>query len=796
MPLSQLETLPSKYVAPQASVQLSSIFNHIAEHTPDIVFVKDTRGRYVMANDVAAHWLGVSVDEMLSKTDADLFPLEVAQAIREKDQQVFDTASPLMYEENIVQCGQTRTLSTKKIPWLDADNTLLGLVGICRDITDQKESAVRIQESEEQLRHRLAELESIYQTAPVGLAVLDDSLRFQRINQHLADINGKSIDAHLGRTVREVIPSLADKLEPLLQSILKTGTPRLNMEIEGETPSQPGVLRSWIESWYPLETADGLISGVNIVCQEITERKRLEEERDRFFELSRDMLAVANTEGYFVQVNSAWTRVLGYSKEEMLARPYLDFVHPEDREVTETKADELSHGEPTINFENRYRRKDGTYCWIEWSVMPFPHQNVLYAVAHDITHRKQAEMEREKLLAEAQKARDEAERANRIKDDFLAVLSHELRTPLNPILGWTQLLKERGSDSERLQVGLGAIERNARLQVQLVDDLLDISRILRGKLTLEPRPVDLKEVTENAIETVSLAAEAKKIQIETVFQPPEMYRLRGDATRLQQVLWNLLSNAIKFTPEGGAVTVRIEHVNNAIQLQVTDTGKGISSDFLPYVFEHFRQADGTTTRKFGGLGLGLAITSKILEMHGGTIAADSLGEGQGATFTVVIPALVEAAEVAGNSKPVLLQEAKLPLSGLRLLVIDDEPDSLEIARIFLEYSGAAVTAISSPVEALEILSSGAFDGIVCDIGMPDIDGYQLMEQVRGMAIRKGGKGKGRTGKDIPAIALTAYAGASEKAQALAAGFQAHIAKPVNPTELTQQVFQLCKASRG
>ncbi|MEL6471960.1 MAG: PAS domain-containing protein [Cyanobacteria bacterium J06623_4] len=787
MPVSLLETSSSKYLLPEALSQAALIFNSIAKHTPDIFFAKDMQGRYVMANDVAAFWLGSSVDKMLGKTDSDLFPPEVAQAIREKDQQVLDTAKPLVYEEVIVQSGKPRTLFTRKIPWFDADQVLIGLIGICRDITDKKESAALILESETQLRHRLAEVESIYKTAPVGLAVLDESLRFQRINQRLADINGKSIEAHIGRTVREVVPHLADKVEPLIQTVLASGEPLLNVEIEGETSAQPGVLRSWIESWYPLRADDGSVSSINIVCQEITERKRLEEERDRFFELSRDMLVVANMEGYFVQVNSAWTRVLGYSKEELLSRPYVEFVHPDDREVTETNAEELSHGEPTINFENRYRRKDGTYCWIEWSVMPFPHQNVLYGVAHDITRRKQAEIEREKLLAEAQKARDEAERANQIKDDFLAMLSHELRTPLNPILGWTQLLRQKTPKAERLQVGLEAIERNARMQVQLVDDLLDISRILRGKLTLNPCSVELKGIVENAIETVRLAADAKKIQIETDFQPPEIYRVRGDATRLQQVVWNLLSNAIKFTPEGGGVSIRIEHIGHSIQLQVVDTGKGISPDFLPYVFEYFRQADGKTTRKFGGLGLGLSIASKILEMHGGTIAADSLGEGQGSTFTVVIPAYADEAKAADDA-PSLFQSVDFPLLGLRILVVDDEPDSLEIARIFLEDAGATVTAVSSSADALEMVAGGEFDGMVCDIAMPDIDGHQLIGQVRAM--------DHENVKNIPAIALTAYAGSSEKEQSLAAGFHAHLTKPIDASELVQRVFQLCRASQS
>ena len=787
MPFSPSTLSQKKQVGSAIPRHLESTFEYFSKHTSSIIFVKDKQGRYVVANDTAANWLGTTVDEMLGKTDRDLFPPEVAQAIQSADRQVLETTEPLEYEETVVQSGEKRKLSTKKIPWIDSSNLLLGLIGICRDITDDKESDTDVQRIEAELLNRLTEIEYIYQTAPVGLSVLDEKLRFQKVNQHFADINKTTADEHIGRSVREVIPYLADKVEPLLHSVLETGTPLLNVEVDYETSSQPGVLRTRIESWYPLKSANGAVNGINVVCQETTALKRAEEDRDHFFELSRDMLAVANTEGYFIRVNSAWTKVLGYSQQEMLSRPYLDFVHPEDRSLTEKTASALSQGKPTIGFENRYRCKDGSYCWLEWSVTPFPQRNVLYAVAHDVTSRKQAQIEREKLLLEAETARDEAERANQLKDDFLAVLSHELRTPLNPILGWAQILKQKGLGSERAQSGLAAIERNARLQIQLVDDLLDVSRILRGKLALQPQSINLAEVVINAIETVRLAAEAKYIQIETDFQT-QLCSVNGDSGRLQQVVWNLLSNAVKFTPEGGLVTVHLRQVNNSIQLQIIDTGKGIDPEFLPYVFDRFRQADGTTTRQFGGLGLGLAIASKILEMHGSTIAVDSPGEGQGATFTITMPALATKPETANSITPPMSQEVELLLSGLQLLIIDDEPDSLEIGSVILEQFGASVTAVSSAPAAFEVLSNVSFDGIICDIGMPDIDGYQFIKTIRAMEI-----GNIRS---LPAIALTAYAGTAEKERALAAGFQAHIAKPVDSIKLAQQVLQLCKSSEG
>jgi CheY-like chemotaxis protein len=404
-------------------------------------------------------------------------------------------------------------------------------------------------------------------------------------------------------------------------------------------------------------------------------------------------------------------------------------------------------------------------------------------VFQDVTDRKQAEQEREQLLAREQAIRKEAQRANRIKDEFLAVLSHELRSPLNPILGWSRLLQTRQFDAARTTEALIRIERNAKLQAELIEDLLDVSRILQGKLSLNVARVELTSTLEAAVETVRLAAEAKSIQMHVQIEP-DVGQVWGDASRLQQVLWNLLSNAIKFTPQGGWVEIRLERKGSQAQITVSDTGKGIPADFLPYVFEHFRQADATTTRKFGGLGLGLAIVRHLVELHGGTVQAESPGEGQGATFTVRLPCLLPQSQTTPDSEQ---PKPYLDLHDVEILVVDDDADTREFVAFLLEQYGARVRAVGSASEALTALTQALPDVLLSDIGMPDVDGYMLMQQVRTLPPEQGGQ--------IPAIALTAYAGEINHQQAITAGFQSHLSKPVEPAELVDEITSLAKLSR-
>ncbi|BAZ17517.1 multi-sensor hybrid histidine kinase [Calothrix sp. NIES-4071] len=399
----------------------------------------------------------------------------------------------------------------------------------------------------------------------------------------------------------------------------------------------------------------------------------------------------------------------------------------------------------------------------------------------DLTHRlHQYRTMRDLALAEAierKLAQESAEAANRIKDEFLAILSHELRTPLNPILGWSKLLKTGNLDQKSKNLAIETIERNAKLQVQLIDDLLDVSRILRGKLKLDFAPVDLAYVVRAALETVRLAAEAKSMQLTTEINP-NIGKVLGDINRLQQIVTNLLTNAVKFTPTGGQVTISVKQIDEQVQLQVTDTGKGIKPEFLPYIFEYFRQADSGTTRKFGGLGLGLAISRHLVELHGGTIMAESCGEGLGATFTCCFP-------VVAVTVPQIKQELNevTSLAGINLLAIDDEPDNLELISFVLEQYGATVTTVNSGAAALETIQSSQPDVVISDIGMPVMDGYELIRQIRALPEYQN--------KSIPAIALTAYGTDTDHQKILEAGYKYHITKPLDFDELVRAVTQLC-----
>ncbi len=391
-------------------------------------------------------------------------------------------------------------------------------------------------------------------------------------------------------------------------------------------------------------------------------------------------------------------------------------------------------------------------------------------------------IENTRLYEAEQQARAQAEEANCIKDEFLAVLSHELRSPLNPILGWSKLLQSRKFDDSKTASALATIERNAKLQAQLIEDLLDVSRILQGKLTLNVAQVNLGLTIAAAMETVRLAAEAKSINLKFVSDADSTALVMGDPNRLQQVFWNLLSNAVKFTPPGGRVQICLESIDAHIQIQVMDTGKGIDPNFLAHVFDYFRQADSATTRKFGGLGLGLAIVRQLVELHGGRVFADSAGEGEGATFTVQLPALQTELITSDSHSEGEMDSNLGNLQGIKILVVDDDLDSRDFICFVLEEEGAEVISVSSAMEALQSLPESKADVLLSDIGMPEMDGYMLIRQVRTWTSEQGGK--------TPAIALTAYAGEYNQQQAISAGFQMHVTKPTEPTQLVAAVARL------
>jgi len=409
------------------------------------------------------------------------------------------------------------------------------------------------------------------------------------------------------------------------------------------------------------------------------------------------------------------------------------------------------------------------------------------AIVRHSEQRRRAEAERGELLAREQEARREAERQATIRDEFLATLSHELRTPLNAILGWTQILRADRADSTKLDQAVDVIERNARLQARLIADLLDMSRIIAGKMRLHVQAVDFAAVIGAAVDAVQPAADAKRIRIERVLDPLDDV-VHGDPERLQQVVWNLLANAVKFTPRDGRVEVVLTRVDSHVEIRVSDSGEGIAAEFLPKLFERFRQADAGTQRAHGGLGLGLALVKQLVELHGGKVTAESEGLGKGATFVVQLP--FAAAEPRAAEPPVRRlsaglkpDDAPLPaLNGLSILVVDDESDSLEMVANLLEKRGATVAVAASAAEALDQAVKRRFDVIVSDIGMPGRDGYELIKDLRACGVT------------TPAIALTAYARNEDKAKALSTGYQGHVAKPLEAAELLVAVSALAESA--
>lgn len=530
------------------------------------------------------------------------------------------------------------------------------------------------------------------------------------------------------------------------------------------------------------------------------EALRASEERfRRLFDSNLIGVAFWNVEGKITDANDAYLSIVGFSREEFMASGTIDWKNitpPEYQYLDDRAIEETLERKVSNIYEKEYLRRDGIRVPIVLGIALLndsQYDGVAFVL--DITDRKRAQEEREQLLEKAEAARNAAEAANRMKDEFLATLSHELRTPLNAMVGWTNLLRSRKFDESTTARALETIDRNTKSLAQLIEDLLDVSRIMSGKFRIEMRPVNLAITIENAIEAVRSAAEAKNIQINLEIED-RLSLVSGDRTRLQQIVWNLLANAIKFTPKGGQVDIILKRDESNAKIIISDNGQGISSEFLPYIFERFRQADASITRSHGGLGLGLAIVRHLVELHGGSIWAESGGEGQGSTFTVTLP-LRAILDYDRISEPFLpkniednldrdreLQTDPALLHNLSVLVVDDEADARELVSTVLEESGAKVTAVGSAKEAFEIIvgNSETPDILVSDIGMPGEDGYTLIHKIRKLPPAKGG--------NIPALALTAYARAEEKERAIAAGFQIHVAKPVVPKDLVEMVANL------
>ena len=558
--------------------------------------------------------------------------------------------------------------------------------------------------------------------------------------------------------------------------------------------ARDGTERPIDDSAAPIRDEAGNVLGVVMVFHDITDRRTAERAQARLAEIvnsSDDAIVAKDLNGTITAWNRGAERLFGYLADEAIGKS-ITMVIPPDRLDEETQVlERIRRGERIDNFETVRRRRDGASVEISLTVSPIRNRRgeIIGAskIARDITERRRFEAEIEAHLMNEQSLRMEAEAANRSKDLFLATLSHELRTPLNAIVGWVSILRADGCNEEDLREGLEVIDRNAKAQVRLIEDVLDVSRIVSGTLRLNITRCELAAVIESAVDAVLPTADAKGVRIEIRVDPLASPGT-CDQARMQQVVWNLLTNAIKFTPQGGTVTVELAREDSMARLTVSDTGQGISPTFLPHVFDRFRQADSTTRRRFGGLGLGLSIVKQLVEMHGGTVRAQSDGEGRGAMFTVLLP-IAAVQGLAGNEAGAAGSVAPLPgdeagefngtvasvrLEGLRIVVVDDEPDARRVLSKVLSEAGAVVTVSDSVKHARQAIEKVRPHLLISDIAMPDEDGYDLIGQIRAA---------GHTAHTLPAIALTAFAHKADARKAQLAGYQIHLSKPVDPRDL-------------
>lgn len=665
-------------------------------------------------------------------------------------------------------------------PWFGVDGQFKGYVGSVIDITERKRAEAAAEE------HRRL-LKAVTDNASVSLFIMDEHQHCVFMNPAAEAMTGFTLAEVQGRALHDLIHHTRPdgSYYPLAECPIDRAFPQNNQE-QGEEV----FVRKDGSFYYVSYTASPIrdpieIRGTIIEVQDITQEKQAEE-RFRLMANSIPQLAwMANPDGWIFWYNQQWYDYTGTTPQQMQERGWQS-LHDQSElpKILVRWQHSINTGEP-FDMEFPLRGADGVFRWFLTRMNPMKDAQgkvvLWFGTNTDVSEQRKLIFERATALETERAAREEAEKANRVRDEFLAILSHELRSPLNPILGWTRLLKSGRLNPQKATQALDIIERNAQLQVDLIADLLDISSILRGKLSLNVSVVNLSDIIAAAIETVHLAAQVKSIEIRPTIDSI-LGQVMGDAVRLQQVVWNLLSNAVKFTPNGGKVEVRLTCVGTDAQITVSDTGKGIEPDFLPYIFEYFRQEDASITRKFGGLGLGLAIARQIVELHGGTIAVDSPGVGQGATFTVRIP----LAPQSSTTPPVTLSsESTFDLSEMFILVVDDEADSRELISFILEQEKAIVTVASSAIEALQVIERSMPNLVISDIGMPELDGYMLMRQIRTMP----------QGNQIPAIALTAYAGEIDRKQAEAAGFQLHLSKPIEPAQLLEAISKLISANQ-
>ncbi len=814
--------VPSKIE--QSSDELGlDLYQAIFRHSREPVAIIDQQGFYLEQNSAHAQLLGYTDAELDNQTPAihlgeEVFN-EVARALTEDGEYRGEVVSQ-------TKSGETRHLELSAFAMRTDSGAPLCFVGIKRDITERKQAEAALQRSE-------AELTDFFDNAAIGLHWVGPDGMILRVNQAELDMLGYTREEYVGHHIAEFH---VDK-DAIKDILTRLTAGEVLQDYETRMRCKDGAFKH-VRINSSVYREDGKFIHTRCFTRDITARRRTEtrlalqyavtqilsQSRD-FIESAERILQTA-CESLDWEVGALWRvdpvanvlRVVDICHATDIETPEFDKL---TRTKTFVKGIGLpgriwASGEPAwvdnLTADTNFPRapvaaREGLRGAFGFpiklgddvlGVVEFfspevrkPDDELLKMVAGiggqigQFTERKRAEGRLAELLDSERAARSEAEKANRLKDEFLATLSHELRTPLNAVIGWARMLGSGRLDQDSSKHALEVIERNAWAQKQIIEDILDVSRVITGKLQLNFTPVDLITIVDAALDAVRPAMEAKDIKIETVIDS-SLRLISGDPDRLQQVVWNVLSNAAKFTPAGGKVEISVAQNNARVEIKVKDSGPGIDPTFLPHVFERFRQADGSTTRMHGGLGLGLAIVRHLVELHGGTIGVDNRDDAPGAIFTVRLP--LPSGELSAEAMRTAAStfkeaQSELPeLQGLRILVVDDETDALDLISVELAQHGASVTGVASADEALQALANKKFDVLISDIGMPGTDGYDLIRQIR--------KQESGTQKPIPAVALTAYARVQDRMRAILAGYSTHVAKPVEANELVTVVASL------
>ena len=770
-------------VLSEAAALVRQRLERILEGINDDFVMYDDEWRYVYVNEQAARSLGFPREQLIGRNIWELFP---------------DAIGNLFYREMLRAKSERRDVAFEHYyepwgKWIENRAYVMpnGMLLFSTDITERKRAEAALRESEQRFR-------LMADAAPVLIWISGVNRRFTWVNKQWLEFVGRPMADMLGNSWIEHIHP--DDLERIVQIYNHAFDAREPFLTEYRLKRHDGEYRWMLVNGTPLYEAGGEFTGFIGSLIDITERKAAEEA----MRLSEDRLRLALESADI----GTWdfnplTGELTWdprSKELFGLGPdatvnyevFLAGLHPDDREpmheAVQRALDPASGGVYAVEYRT-VGLEDGVERWIAANGQAFFDSSGravrFIGTVRDVTERRRAEELRAQQLEQERLLRAQAEEASRLKDEFLAIVSHELRTPLTAFLGYTQLLQRRTHDAAYVARTVEKLVRSAQDQAQIIEDLLDVSRIVSGKLRMEMRPTDLPAVVTAALDTVRPAVEAKGQQL-IVELSPEASPVLGDANRLQQVVWNLLSNATKFTPAGGRIHVRLERSGRDVVLTVSDSGQGISPAFLPYVFDRFRQADSTSRRSQGGLGLGLAIVRQLVELHGGTVQVASPGVGQGATFTVCLPLISAGATAALPGEPGAGEEYPRELAGLRVLLVDDQPDILELLTEILAPCGTMVRAVATAREALELVRVWRPDVLVSDIAMPGEDGYWLINQVRALPPEEGG--------DTPAAALTAYVRVEERIKVLAAGFQLYVPKPVEPAELREVIARLARTA--